>query len=173
MLPLVALVQSPKPDLGTMLAICQQVLGYSVSAALDASQRERSDTERFLSCLAAMQDQAAKPGLSSRLLSHCTFSFIMAADAQDTSDILSISEVPFVTVPVRSQWSASLTVMTGSLRAWREAVRRGCRSNCSPNVRTAFNRIMEALVGIGLDLWKNCEWKPLPDQTLLLLEDKR
>jgi hypothetical protein len=169
--PTLVLIQTPLPDLGTLLGICQQALGYSVSAALDASRRERSDAERFLSCLAAMQNESAKPGLAPHLLSHVTFSLLMAADEEDTIEVLSIAEMPFISVPTRSR-GVQLTVMTGPLSRWKEAVKLGSIPSCNTNVRCAFNRAMGVFVAAGIDVWKDCESRPLSDGTLLL-EDKR
>jgi hypothetical protein len=171
MVPTVVLIQSPLPNLGILLGICQQALGYSVSAAIDASQQERSDAERFLSCLAAMQEQTAKPGLVPHLLSHVSFSVLMAADEEDTIEILSIAEMPFISVPTRSR-GVQLTVITGPLSRWQDAVKLGSESSCVRNVRLAFNAVKSIFGDAGLDVWKDCAIRPLADGTFLL-EDKR
>jgi hypothetical protein len=99
------------------------------------------------------------------------FSLLMAADEEDTIEVLSIAEMPFISVPTRSR-GVQLTVMTGPLSRWKEAVKLGSVTSCSTNTRLAFNRAMATFVAAGLDVWRECGSKSLPDGTLLL-EDKR
>jgi hypothetical protein len=171
MVPTVALIQTSSPDLGTLLGICQQALGYSVAAAVDASSRRRTDAERFISCLAAMQNHAAKPGFAPHLLSHAIAGVLVAADEDDMAELLSLAEMPFVSVPTLAK-GVQLAVITGTLSRWKEAVKLGSTRIASTNARAAFNRIMAVLIAAGMDVWKECESKRLSDGTLLL-EDKR
>lgn len=172
MTPNVALVQTPVIDFNTFLTVSNQALGYDVSTAVNASLVNRTDAERFISCLAAMQDRKAKPGCSPRLLCHVSVSVMIAADDVDMFDILSVCQMPFICVDTRVR-GVQLAVATGTLRDWRDAVKFGLSRECrNQNVRMGFNRIMGLFTAINVDLWKGCTSTPQPDGTLLL-EDKR
>ena len=110
-------------------------------------------------------------GSSPHLLSHVSFSVLMAADEEDTIEILSIAEMPFISVPTRLR-GVQLTVITGPLSRWQDAVKLGSESSCARNVRLAFNAVKSIFGDAGLDVWKDCAIRPLADGTFLL-EDKR
>ena len=54
-------------------------LGYSPAAASDSCSRQLSDAERFVSLLAAVRDSEASCGFIDSLLSHVSFSILLAA----------------------------------------------------------------------------------------------
>ena len=171
MLPNVLIVQTPNADFGSLLTFAREALGYNPAASLDASSIERSDTERFISCLAAIEDRKARPGLAQHLLGHAAVSVVVAADLADALDIEAIAAMPCVTTETRLR-DVRLLVLTGSLEQWKRAVLSGAISLRPPTVRTCFNRIMSAFIAAGLNLWKECRSETLTDGTLLL-EDKR
>jgi hypothetical protein len=171
MTPSAALIQSPVADFNTFLSLCQQALGYSVAESVDKSLIERSEPERFISCLAAMQDRNAKPGLAPHLLSHASFSVLVAADEETMLAILEVAEMPFVTTGTVLR-GVQLAVISGTLAQWHTAVKLGSTNSCQPSVRAGFNRVMDVFKAAGLDVWKECASRALPDGTLLL-EDKR
>ena len=171
MTPSIALIQKPVADFKTFLTLCQQALGYSVSEGVDKSLIERAEPDRFISCLAAMQDRKAKPGLAPHLLSHVSFSVLVAADEETMLAMLEVAEMPFVVTNTLLR-GVQLAVVSGTLSQWHAAVKLGSTYACQPSVRAGFNRVMEVFKEAGLDVWKECASRPLPDGTLLL-EDKR
>jgi hypothetical protein len=173
MIPDALLIQTPAVDFGTFLGLSQQALGYSPSATVDASPLERSDAERFLTCLAALRDRRASVGLVPHLLTHVSFSVLVAADDRDMLDILQVSAgMPFVVTDTLVR-SVQLAVITGTLAQWRDAVRSGSSRQCEFNVRAFFNRVMALFETAGLGgVWKDFESHPLQDRTFYL-EDKR
>ncbi len=171
MVPNAVLISSPSVDFGTLLGLSQQALGYNVAAAVDASAIERSDAERLLSCLAAMQRRDAKPGVAPHLLSHVSITVLVAADDEDMLEILSAVEMPFLVVDTIVR-GVQLAVMTGTLTAWRDAVRRGTLRRQHANVRACFSCIQGLLTTAGLNVWSECESAP-PTDTTLLLENRR
>ena len=171
MTPNVVLIQTPITDFTTLLTVTKQALGYNVVASVDASPVQRTDAERFLSCLASMQDRDAKPGLAPHLLSHVSFSLLIAADDTDTLPILSVTEMPFVVVDTRVR-GVQLAIVSGTLAAWHDAVKHGSSRYVSASVRLAFNRIREVFIAANINVWKDCSVIRQTDGTLLL-EDKR
>jgi hypothetical protein len=166
------LIQTPAIDFGTFLGVGQQALGYSPAAAADASPLERSDAERFLTCLAALRDRQASANLSPHLLAHVSFSVLVAADDRDMLDILQISAgMPFVVTDTLVR-GVQLSVITGTLAQWQNAVKSGCARQSELNVRAFYNRVMALFETAGLNVWKDVESRPLQDRTFCL-EDKR
>jgi hypothetical protein len=173
MIPDALLIQTPAVDFGTFLGLSQQALGYSPSATVDASPVDHSDAERFLTCLAALRDRQVSIGLAPHLLTHVSFSILVAADDQDMLDILQVSAgMPFVVTDTLVR-SVQLGVITGTLAQWRDAVRSGATRDSEFNVRAFFNRVMALFERVGLGgVWKDFESHPLQDRTFCL-EDKR
>ena len=123
--PEVLLVTTPAVNFRAFLGACLHVLGYTPARAADASSRDLSEAEKFLSCLAALRDPKAPAGLAPNLLSHVSFSVFVVADERDMLDILErCAGMPFVTAEttVRGMTAA---IVTGTLAQWRDAVAAG------------------------------------------------
>jgi len=172
MMPDAVLIQVPSIDFRTFVGLSHKVLGRSPAASSDACRRELSDAERFLSCLAAMRDERAPVGLSPHLLKHVSFSAFIGADERDMLEILQLAGMPFVVVEtiVRSVQAA---VVTGTLSQWRDAVVSGCSKGVPTPVRHCFNKLHGLFIASGLNVWGDYTPRSTPDQTFLLLEDKR
>jgi hypothetical protein len=173
MLPDAVLIQVPSIDFRTFIGLSHKVLGRSPATSSDACRRELSDAERFLSCLAALRDEHALVGLSPHLLAHVSFSAFIGADERDMLDILQLcAGMPFVVVEtvVRGIQAA---VITGTLSQWRDAVVSGCSKGIESSVRHCFNKLHGLFIAAGLNVWNDFHARQAPDQTFLLLEDKR
>jgi hypothetical protein len=173
MMPDAVLIQVPSIDFRTFIGLSHKVLGRSPATSSDACRRELSDAERFLSCLAAMRDERAPVGLSPHLLKHVSFSAFIGADERDMLEILQLcAGMPFVVVEtiVRDVQAA---VVTGTLSQWRDAVVSGCAKGVPTPVRHCFNKLHGLFTASGLNVWGDYTPRSSPDQTYLLLEDKR
>jgi hypothetical protein len=167
MLPNAVLIQQPAIDFTTFLGVSTQALGRSPSSQADASQRQLHDTEKFLSCLAAMKDQNAPVGVSPHLLAHVSFSVLIMSDERDMQDILELcSGMPFVITDTIAR-SVQAAVVTGNLAQWRDAVLSGCQTHVEATVRALFNRILSLFESVNLNVWKDCERKPAGPTFLL------
>ena len=167
------LVSAPSIDFRTFIGLSHKVLGRSPASLSDACRRELSDAERFLSCLAAMRDERAPVGLSPHLLTHVSFSAFIGADERDMLEILQLcAGMPFVAVEtiVRGVQAA---VVTGTLSQWKDAVVSGCAKSVPTPVRHCFNKLHGLFTAAGLNVWRDYTPRSTPDQTFLLLEDKR
>ena len=171
MTPDAVLIQEPRIDFATFLGLSHKMLGYSPAAAADASRRELTDAERFLSCLAALKDPDAPVALSPKLLAHVFFSALIAADERDMLDILeAASGMPFVATETLAR-GVQVAVVTGTLSQWRDAVKSGTATKGS--TRACYCKIMVLFERAGLaHVWNDFIKKPTPDR-LFLLEDKR
>lgn len=171
MTPEVVLIQQPAIDFATFLGLSHEALGYSPARACDASHRQLSDAERFLSCLAAVRDSKAPAGLSPSLLRHVSFSVLVAADERDLVDILQAAAgMPFVTTStIRPR--VQLAVVTGTLAQWRDAVVSGTAAEGA--VRACYCKALLVFERAGLShVWHDFHKRTTPDK-LFLLEDKR
>jgi len=173
MMPDAVLIQVPSIDFRTFVGLSHKVLGRSPAASSDACRRELSDAERFLSCLAAMRDEHAPAGLSPHLLAHVSFSAFIGANERDMLDILQLcAGMPFVVVETVLR-GVQAAVVTGTLSQWRDAVVSGCGKGVESSVRHCFNKLYGLFTAAGLNVWSDFQTRQAPDQTFLLLDDKR
>ena len=171
--PDAALIQVPSIDFRTFIGLSHKVLGRSPAAPSDACRRELSEAERFLSCLAAMRDERAPVGLSPHLLKHVSFSAFIGADERDMLEILQLcGGMPFVVVETIMR-GVQAAVVTGTLSQWQDAVISGCSKGIPSPVRHCFNKLHGLFIAAGLNVWRDHTPRSTPDQTFLLLEDKR
>jgi hypothetical protein len=162
------LITTPAVNFRAFLSACLQVLGYSPARSSDAAPRELSESEKFLSCLAALRDQKAATGLTPNLLSHVSFSVFVVADERDMLDILErCAAMPFVTAETTVR-GVTAAVVTGTLAQWRDAVAAGSTRNVEPSVRAGFNKVYGLFCGAGLNVWGDYRTREAPDCTLLL-----
>ncbi len=165
---LAILIQQPAVDFDILLTTSHEMFGYSLSASSDASHKKLSDSERFLSCLAAMKDRKAPTGLSPHLLTHVSFSVLVATSERDLVDILECcSSMPF-TVADTVVRGIQAAVVTGTLSQWKIAVLSGCHQTTEPSVRFVFNKILSIFESSNLGVWDDCTRKNQDDNTLLL-----
>ena len=141
MTPNFLLIQTPSPDFNKLLTLSQQALGYNAAEGIDASLIERSEAERFMSCLAAMQERGACPGFAPHLLSHVSFSVLVAADEQDMLVIVEKGEMPFIVINTKVR-GVQLAVISGTLAEWKRM------GNTIPRIREVF-------IANNLDVWKS------------------
>lgn len=171
MTPECILIQQPVVDFGTFLGISRDALGYSPAAASDASAKQQSDAERFLSCLAAMRDEKAPAGLLPSLMTHVSFSVLIVTDERDALGIFEAGGgMPFVvTETVRR--GILIAVMTGTLAQWRDAVRTGSDPSQEQSIRACYSKLLLLFEQAGLNVWPDFARKMTPDR-LLYLEHK-
>ncbi len=170
MVPNAALILTPAVDFGTFLGLAREALGYSPAEVLDGSRRQCCETERYLTCLAALRDRKAGVGLAPHLLPNVSCAILAAADERDLLEILQVAAgMPFVIAETRMR-GVQLAVITGTLAQWRDAVLAGAKSEHSINLRHFFNRVMVCFQAAGINIWKNCESHPLTDHTFYLTD---
>lgn len=165
------LIQQPAVDFATFLGVTHDALGYSPAGPSDASHRKMSDAEKFLSCLEALHDRTAAPGLRPALLTHVSFSVLIAADDRDVIDIVeSAAGMPFVRTETKAR-GIDLVIVTGTLAQWRDAVISG--SHKGGAVQACFCKICGLFENAGLNVWTDCTRKTNPETRLFYLEDHR
>jgi len=168
MTPQSVLITQPSLSLQNLVGACAQVLNHNVADAVDASFRNLTDAEKFVSILDAMRNPGAKVGLPEDLLRHIQFSVLTLADEADILEIAEICSMPFVTAETKHAYMA-VAVMSVTLDEWRVAVIAGTQPDISMEVRAGFNHIHGLFVAAGLGaIWTGYENKPMNDNTFLL-----
>ena len=172
MKPDALLLSKPSIDFNTFLSLSKQALGRSIISKADATQRDMSDAEKFLSCLGSMLNVNTDAGFIPSLLSHVSFSVFVGAETRDMLDILQCSAgMPFVVVDTIAG-SVQIAVITGTLAQWRDAVKSGSEPTAELPVRQCFNKVYALFKAADLNVWSDFRAKPAADQTFYL-EDKR
>ncbi len=166
------LIQTPNIDFTKFLGLSHKMFGFSPAKSADASHRQLNDSERFLSCLAALKDDQSPVGLPPHLLTHVSFSVLLAASERDLLDVLEYcAGMPFVAADTIAR-GIQAAVVTGTLAQWRDAVISGCQAEVEQTVRILFNKILGIFESNNLKVWNDCAHKQSTDKTLLL-EDLR
>lgn len=166
------LIVQPAVAFDILLRACDDILDHKVTEAVDSSIKRLSDTERFLSILAAMPDENAPVSLSPHLLTQVSFSILTVASDVDMMDILeSCAGMPFVHTETKSRGILA-AVITGTMQQWRDSVVAGTK-HTQATIRAGFNQIHDLFVQVGLcSIWNDYEQKPQEDGTYKLLEYK-
>lgn len=166
------LIVQPAIAFDILLKACDDILDHKVTEAVDNSIKRLSDTERFLSILAAMPDQGAPVGLSPHLLTQVSFSILTVAPDVDMMDILECcAGMPFTHTETKLR-AVLAAVITGTMQQWRDAVVSGTKHSQSI-IRSGFNQIHDLFVQVGLcSIWNDYEQQPQNDGTYKLLEYK-
>jgi hypothetical protein len=68
--------------------------------------------------------------------------------------------------------NVQVSVVTGTLGQWRDAVASGCSEAAGPAVRACFNKLHGLFTAAGLGVWSDFQTRSASHQTFLL-EDKR
>ena len=169
----VALIQQPGIDFNTFVSISYQALGYSPSEPSDSCQIPLSDTQRYLSCLAALKDRNAPVDMNPRLQSHASFTVSILADERDIMEMLDLwSGMPFL-IAETVERGIQLAFVTGTLAQWHDAVKHGCSRGVSRHVRSYYNQIYYLFVNERLNVWRDCEVTSVLDGTICLEARRR
>lgn len=163
------LITVPSIDFKALLGLTHEALGYNVAEASDTSHKKMVDTEKYLTCLAAFNNESSE--ITPNLLSHVAFSVLIIADERDLLDILErTSGMSFVRAETKAP-NIYLAVLSGTLAQWRDAVTSGTDRVASPLVRTCFSKILLLFDRAGLtSVWRNFDRSPAPDRSGFLLE---
>lgn len=171
MKPVAILITEPSVDFAKLVSVTHEALGYSVAASSDAQRNQLNAAQKFLACLSALKDKQAPVGLSPNLLSHVSFSLLVIADEFDTIDILECSGgMPLVSTETVAR-GIQLSVLTGTLAQWRDAVISGTRRPGA--VQALYCQIMGEFEARNLNVWPDLNKRYANGGNLFLLEDKR
>ena len=169
-LPEAHLVTTPAVNFYGFLSASVKALGYSPASAADATGRQLSDPEKFLSCLTALRDREARvePTPNPKFLPHVSFGVFVVAEEQDMRDMLECcSGMSFVTADTL-ETRVLAAVITGTLAQWRDAVVTGLVREAAPSVRVGFRKIYNLFFGMNLNVWSDNDTREAGDGTFFM-----
>ncbi len=167
MMPVEAvLITGPAIDFNSLLSLTHEALGYSIAENADTCGRKLVDTEKYLSCLAALKGSEITP----HLFVHVSFAVLVLAEERDLLDILEYANMPFVRADTLAP-GVKLALLTGNLVQWRDAVASATSETVPPTVRTCYSKILHLFDRVGLSsVWSEFNRTPAPDRSGYLLE---
>jgi hypothetical protein len=172
MIPRSIFVAQPAVAFSVLLDTCNEILDHSVTAGIDATARQFSDAERFLSILAAMREQDAPASLAPNLLTQVSFSVLTVSDGADMMDILEACSGMAFTHAETKLRSILVAVITGTVQQWRDSIVTGTQ-HLQPTIRHGFNQLHDLFVQAGLGtVWNDYEQKIHDDNSYTLIEYK-
>lgn len=164
----VVIIQKPKIDFDSFLAIASQVLGYNPARVADKSSKDMTDSEKLILCLQSMKNPDALK-FRDYFLEHINLSVMLLALEDDLLEITEIcGSMPHIsTVTLRRD--VCLSIITGTIRQWREAIAVGCSKDVSVTVGVVFTAAYQAFVKDGFGfVWNRYNVKPHTHGQLLL-----
>lgn len=166
-------IAQPSVSFDILLQACADTLDHKVTGGVDNTAKRLSDSEKFLSILAAMRDAQATASLTPNLLTHVSFSVLTIANDVDMIDILEACSGMAFTYTETQVRGGLLAVITGTMQQWRDAIVTGSQHS-QLAIRAGFDQLHDLFVQVGLgSVWKDYEQAPLKDGTYRLIEDRR
>lgn len=166
MKPGVALIMLSKVDLVTLLPLARKILGYSLANQADGV--DLKEQAHQLVCVSAFKDKNVDPAVKVTYAAMFHAGFVIVAEDQDMGDILEVAGMPFILTETLKR-GIQAAIVTGLLSQWQFAVKRGCDSTQTPNVRFVFNAIFQQLKEQGLgSIFGNVKAYYQNDHTFLL-----
>lgn len=163
----VMLIQQPAIDFHTFIGLSHEAIGFNIANKADASHRKMGDAEKFLSCLAELDEVC--PGSN---LPHLFFSLLVVANRDVLIDMLQCAAGMAYVRAESKLPDVDVSVISGTLAQWRDAVAAGTNANTLGEVRNAYTKVLMAFERIGLlSAWSG--FNRSSDTNGFLLEDKR
>jgi hypothetical protein len=153
--------------------LCREMLGYSPVRKADSVTLK--EIPHLMVTLAGFKNKDIAPNVKATTdvydLLH--FGCLFAADERDMTAILEIvSGMPFAFTETLARGIQAILV-DGSIRQWRRAILRGCRTDQTTQTRCAFNALYTAFGQLGLADVFGASKRDAKDHTFLLLTDER
>ena len=165
------LLLAPTMNTPAFLSLANEMLGYSPARAADSAGLKNQ--QHLLACLSAFRNKnaAANVKASKDVYDLMHYGCLFASDELDMPYLLeTLGGMAFIVVETKIRGVQS-AIASGSLRAWKVAVMRGCRQDQPQFVRKVFGKIYTQFCTIGLsDAFPVKNKKSLPDQTFSLEE---
>ncbi len=127
MTPECAIVSSPSVNLGRLVLLCTQALGYSPAASSDQSHRKVGEFEKLVTAIAALRNPQVQPSVDPRYINHLSFSVVVIAGDLDLQDICELCSEMTITTPDTVARGIRLAFITGTVGKWRDAIVGGCQ----------------------------------------------
>lgn len=157
-------------DLTTLIRVCEDVLGYSPTRALDQSHIDNKDPAAFLSVLPLDNEplNTLRYGRHrSNILSHFSVSFLAVLDSEALVDLQTLTSLKVHTRRGRKQ---HVSIISGTLDEWYDSLIATCRECVDKETRQLFNAIVAHLERVGFrEVLSTLKKQKLRDGTFIIL----
>jgi hypothetical protein len=171
--PGVAMVLQSEMNLGTLLPLGRQLLGYSLAKRADALTVPLPPLAHQLVCIAAFWSEDVVPSVRAArsYLGLISVGFLVAADERDMASILESARGMELVLTDATQRGTQAALISGTLSQWERAVRFACTSTTTTSVRQVYNAVYRQLSDQGLrSIFEDSHVSEHADKTFLLLE---
>jgi len=138
-----------KGDLTSLIHVCNRVLGYSPARGLDQSYLNSGDPAAFLSCLKLDNNpiNTLRSGRQdSSIFSHFLISFLVVIDLDCLIELQNQTDLKLYSKKARSEY---LTIVTGTLDVWHDALVNGAQAHQTRDLRSLMNTVQGYLERFG------------------------
>ena len=155
-------------DWKSLLTIGQQVMGHSISGAID-QYRAKQDLAGFIVTLANLQrecDPHVAIMTAGNLLRHASATFLCALPAGLLNQFREQTDLAIMSEEANEVFR--MAIISGNLLQWKQTVASGCSEHLTTELRQLCNNFMAYFEYIGLNLWAEMSRTSMKDKTLRL-----
>lgn len=140
------IISKPNVDWHTLLKVTHEGTGKKLAAYVDGSNRPFTDDQKFASCLSTLIGQDPATTLP-MVQTHLHFTGLLVCGELDLIDVLQAgNKLAHLSTPSTKARGVSITVLSGLLSDWRDAVISGLRQ---PPTQPIYETIYRTFVGAG------------------------
>ena len=158
-------------DLPMLQRICNEVLGFSPTRALDKTYLNVTDPAAFLACL-DLEDkplEALREGKRrSGIYSHFFASLIAVVPNDVVSQVVNLGRLAIYSKEAKRE---SVVIMSGTMDNWYDAILSGCTKSVSYDVRAVMTGALACFEKVGLrEVFAELVHKTMLDGTIELCQ---
>ena len=157
----VKILTLPVTNYTDYIQMVQSSLGFSPTRILDDKKIPLESPQAFLCTLENLAD-----GTYPRLWEHFSVSFIIKCDYETV--IFSMEQTLLSIFTREIDRLKNLSIFTGNLTQWKDAVLIGCAQSVPHDVRLTFNKVFLHFNQLNINLWPNVRRRKLKDETLII-----
>jgi len=159
-------------DIATLQRVCQDVLGYSPTRALDKTHLKITDPAAYLGCL-DMEDNpldALRQGKRrSGIWSHFYATLLAVVPSDVAYQVVNLGHLK---LHLKQGKRETIIVMSGSMDEWYDAILIGCNRSVDSELRAVTTGALHCFERVGLrELFSNLVHKIMPDGTTYLVKN--
>ena len=156
-------------DLATLQRVCNEVLGFSPTRALDKTHIKATDPAAFLACL-DMEDRpldALRQGKRrSGVFAHFSASLIAITPIDLVPKISNLGRLAIYSKEAKRE---AVVIMSGNMDAWYDAILSGCNKHVDPELRGVMTGCLHCFERVGLrEIFSSLTHNTMPDGSVSL-----
>lgn len=158
-------------DLSMLQRICDEVLGFSPTRALDKTHLKVTDPAAFLACL-DLEDrplEALRQGKRrSGIYSHFFASLIAVVPNDVVPQVMNLGRLAIYSKEAKRE---SVIIMSGTMDNWYDAILAGCNKGVDTDLRSVMTGSLHCFERVGLrEVFSDLTHKTMTDGTTYLCQ---